>query len=386
MWNVLTNRTVLACLLVLALTVDGTSEMLPKEGLEQARSAEQQLKANKPEEAIKILLDIDHKYPGCAAVNLRIAQIYDQLNQPAAALFHFRRYIRIAGDKALPDARARAITLEKTAGAADVATEFAVKLGEPAEPVGAPVPVVTRSLAKVGPDGTLLQLRGPEDFSTTGGVPVSRPATSPIPQLETPSAQPNDAMATSTPAVPVDSALAAASAPGGVEPTATPAVVPRGRFTPPPIADPSAAPMVTDVTPSATPIATFRSQAPTSLPEPTRAAMPTAIPRRTTQPTRFFQVTRVGGEKAVLRIQNSFPGSLMTFSAVPEGGGEPVNAIMTAKESRTINVVPGKYKVTVNVSDTAYAPAPILNSSYEITFEAGNQYSRTYAPSGSRAQ
>lgn len=88
---------------------------------------------------------------------------------------------------------------------------------------------------------------------------------------------------------------------------------------------------------------------------------------------------RISGDDTVIKIQNGYQSSVMTFAAIPQSGGDPVHAIMTSGEARTLTLKPGAYKVTVTVADTGYPPSTLLKSDYEMTFAGGSQYSRVFS-------
>lgn len=132
---------------------------LPDAALARAQQAEQMLKQNKPDEAVKTLLDLDRAYPGTPAIHLRLAQIYDTQDKAGEALFHYRRYIQLAGDTALDEAKERLYTLELSAGAKEGADEYAKKLGQESTPVEVPTPGVTVSKEKLNKDGSLSPMK-----------------------------------------------------------------------------------------------------------------------------------------------------------------------------------------------------------------------------------
>src|SRR2546430_2597898 len=80
---------------------------LPDDGLKRAQQAEKLLRAGKPDDAIKMMAQLDRDYPGEPAVSLRLGQIYDTLGQYGEALFYFRRYAGIAGSRTIPEAQMR---------------------------------------------------------------------------------------------------------------------------------------------------------------------------------------------------------------------------------------------------------------------------------------
>lgn len=391
--TVISKAVVLA--VALTLVISGSSaQQLPEAGLKKAKEAERQLAANKPREAVAAYQAVDKEYPGHASVSLRLGQIHDTLNETGPALFYFRRYMTIAGDKAMEEARARTLAMEKQVGAADAAQKFAKERGEETTPISLPSPQIKRSLAKVNPDGSMVTLRGPQDLVTTGVPEFRAMSATPVPELEVPEdssqvlpPQPvkTAGLKTSQPAAaPGDPALEQAlqvSGPAGATPGAPDK--PKGRFTPPPMTDEAAKPAETPSVELSTPQVTFSApaQPPVETPVATVAKAPrkTAAQRKTVR-SKFFATKPVNSIDAQLKIENKYPNSLMTFAAVPNRGGDPVNAIMTTGESRSINIAPGKYRVTVNVSDTNYAPVTLLSATYEVEFAAGTEYYRAFSP------
>lgn len=151
---------------------------LPDSALKKAQVAEKELKANRPLEAITILSQIEKENPGFSAVSLRIAQIYDQMDQPGAALHYYRRYVHLAGGSARDEAVSRVTSLELMPSARQDADDLGARLGQAVAPVATPVPEVQREVAAEREDGSLVPIRGADELQkiTTNGLPPPEPA------------------------------------------------------------------------------------------------------------------------------------------------------------------------------------------------------------------
>src|SRR5690606_17456231 len=136
----------------------------PTEALEKARQAEKALAANQPDEAIRILQELDRQHPDNPAISLRLAEIHDTLNRYGYALFYYRKYVKLAGPNAREMAAARVQTLELMAGIDDHADAAAKALGQQTVPVATPTPKVQRMIAAEAKDGTLVPLNSEEDL------------------------------------------------------------------------------------------------------------------------------------------------------------------------------------------------------------------------------
>lgn len=92
----------------------------------------------------------------------------------------------------------------------------------------------------------------------------------------------------------------------------------------------------------------------------------------------FFNVTAGQGNQAVVSLLNEIPQSIVTISITPQDDRPVISAILTPKEQKRVNVPPGTYDVTANVSTTDYSPITLMNSQFRYTFTAGRQYTRRF--------
>lgn len=398
---------------------------LPEEGLRRAQEAERALAAKEPARAINILVELDALYPGEPAINLRLAEIYDQQGQLGAALFYYRRYVELAGPKARQTAKERVQTLEMTAGAREAAEAIAARLGQKPRAVATPKTQLQRAVEKMLPDGTRVRVDSAEELMSEKVDPGKRRPLEPTP---------SDHPLAKAEVIIRDGESESSEA-------ATARRNPRLAFTPPPIvhpltneSTPVAAPEVQPREPSPLAVDSHRRElglpAPTpSLAEPThspqapqrvaargtngihvefapaqkaassqRAAKtsprPSALVAATPTPTlppslagltaeeaqKFFIVHPVGGEQASLSLANETDECVVVVSAIPSvPGGRPVNAIVGPHEARIYDVIPGHYTVHVLINDNAYPPVTLLDRRFEYTFEPGMSYARRFA-------
>lgn len=389
---------------------------LPDEGLRRAQQAEKRLSADKPQEAIRTLTELDKDFPGHAAVSLRLAQIYDQLDQTGPALFYYRRYIDIAGEKAREEATARAYALELMPDARTTAEEFGRKLGEATRATATPTPATDWQIAAARDDGALVPIKNEkelEQLAKKGELPAATPVVSPAgptpivvsfgadrranskPVDEDRASQhrsgtPRNRKASSvyadTPPVPedVDAALALAFARGEeLRHEQSPAQNPTTEAG----SDPAQTAFSPEESASAASQATRK---------PGEAVQPRA-PNRTpavramtfTSPTpvtdvvspradRFFSARKSDDGRTTIRLINSIPEAVVTFAALPENGAQPVNVILTQNESRIVEVPPGQYEISTNISTINYPPVTLLEVRFPYTFNQRTQYSRRF--------
>jgi hypothetical protein len=342
------------------------AKRLPDEGLKKAEQAEQHLKQNKPLEAISILMDLDRDYPGTAAVSLRLAQVYDRMDQPGPALFYYRRYMKLAGENRVEEAVARLQTLEKSAGVPEEAQELAKTFKEPTEAYGGPESQVKRSLAGMKEDGSIVELNSADDLKRMDQLkPIERGAESTgitVPDLSEATKRPRadaDAMED-------DSALAVSRA---VEPS------------PPSLSatQPAAAEFPRDQQ-ELDRHSRIRMQMDT--PGPTNKVREPREPSSSASglpaTPGFFKSRRIEARTPVLLISNTVPGSLLTFSAIPKAEGKPVNIILAGSEKRTTEIQPGSYEVTITHQDSGYPPQTLLDKSFAFEFARNREYSRVF--------
>lgn len=335
----------LIAILMLMAAIGFAADRLPDEGLKRAQEAEKLLKANQVDEAVQILRKLDKDFPGHAAISLRIAQIMDTNNQYGPALFYYRRYMHIKGRDADLDAHARVASIEMVAGAKEAAEAFAKKLGETTEPVKVPTPEVKHSLERPATDGSLVPVTKPEDLNAAEVTPLPR---------QTEDNEPKRAVLTPLGG---QSPMVVTSESGSPEPT--PLAPETGRTaTPPP-------PQIrVDTTPA----------------EPTPDASAPVSGASSREPG-FFQVSRGQSRQATVKITNSVRNSVLTFAAFSDVQ-KPVNVVLMTGESRELSVPPGKYEVTVNVTENGYVPTTVLDKKFNQTFEAGKIYSKRVTGSG----
>ncbi|MBX7246366.1 MAG: hypothetical protein K1X53_12790 [Candidatus Sumerlaeaceae bacterium] len=483
-------RTFTKCLLLAMVLVVAANaySRLPEEALREAQQAEKYLKANKPQEAILLFDKLDKKYPNEPAIKLRLAQIYDTLNSLGPALFYYRKYAEITGEKANEEAKMRLYVLELSVNVPKEAEEFAKKLGTTSGKAMVPTPEVQLEKVALNPDGTTSSLSvtketpGPvpkDEMTVTEEEPArkvagtnqiekktrfqaastpalgestvsnrkeetrqpsappaeTRPMVTPVPTVRrltpTPPPEVMDNMPSTKPETSADSPASASS-----------------QFTPPPFAkddDPAEAKVtisdesgaeptakgprpvisldklrVKPVTPEPTPApsATIAAkdgdesdQAPASSKiqisvrpapkEPTApapsdpaefaqiagkqslpaAASPTSSPQPKGTPANqpaVFKVQESGDGKVTIAISNGNPESILTFGALPEGKGRPLNAILNPREAKEFkDVEPGTYEILLNITSTDYPPRPLVDKKFNYEFVAGHRYRST---------
>jgi hypothetical protein len=417
---------------------------LPDAGLARAREAEQALAGGDTKRAIEILVELDAQYPNEPAVNLRLAEIYDQEGQPGAALYYYRRYVQLAGARARADARQRVQTLEMTAGAREAADVIAQRLGRKVRAVGTPTPQVQQAIEKVLPDGARVRVNSPQELmsdridprrivapspttsrdmlaradviiregedGSTQALAVTRatprPVFTPPPIEHELAAGPIEAArqtagpieATRETAGPIEVARQAAAQPldqrgfgkpDDAAPTATPSPTPEK--TPRGVVKIQFAPAARTTTAErshSTPAPTAPPQS-SSVPSPQTAAaqekpavpgVPT-VHLPMTDPDKFFIIHQSGGDKARLSLANEIENSVLVLSALPTLSTPPVNAIVGPGEMRTYDVAPGRYVVQVKITDNSYPPVTLLDTRFDYTFEGGTSYARQFLPS-----
>lgn len=363
---------------------------LPDEALKRAQQAEKKLEANKPQEAVTILLKVDKDYPNHAAVSLRIAQIYDTMNNTGAALYFYRRYAKLAEDRPMEEASARLYTLELMPDAVKVAEELSKKGGEKLPAMSVPTPAEQRTLVKVNPDGSKTRLNSMEDFQKTT---PDEPATSPQaaktfvipdnkktrgsvaqaqPVRATPMASKTPTTAIFTPPASVPTARMA-NTPAPQEDTPLPAATPDNtrNLTPVPVSRASSGIKldVSDPLPAA-PI-------PMETPVRESTPLPKAKPRQAGPGADFFKENSYKGSGVTIKLSNEMTDALVTFTASPPVG-DPINVVLVQGEKRTLTLTPGEYSIVATVSTTNYPPATLQDKRFDIEFAAGKVYSRSF--------
>jgi len=408
---------------------------LPEEGLKTAQQAEKYLAQNQPAKAIQTLLDLDKKYPGHAAVSLRLAQIYDTNNNLGPALFFYRRYIAIVGPQAPEEVQARASTLELMPDAKSGAQKIATKMNLPAAPVATPAPLIERTVNVMRKDGSLVKLEGPADVEkiTKSGIPPATPVTvtpaaTPIvfptlpeaspkatsagsgqdhyirgsvtseehPTAKTASTRDEDAMiarairhestpTTSAPDAPVvDKTDTAATGNGeNVAALQNPdgAQVSSAQNMPLPVSQGAGATL-----PSLSQSPVPQAEREDSLPKdkygrPMAVTSPdAALDDLSPRARKFFQVKDAGGVGAGLKIINALKNAVVTLNVIPDDDRDSDSAIMMPGEDKNIRLQAGSYDVHVSVSTTDYPPQPLMNTHFKYVFENGKQYFRRMTP------
>jgi hypothetical protein len=109
---------------------------------------------------------LEQEVPNQPPLALRMAQLADQMDNSGLALFHYRRYLTMAGARARQEARDRAATLELNPAAREVADRLArerkVQVKAAATPVRTESSAVMAALGE-GEEG-LVELKGKADF------------------------------------------------------------------------------------------------------------------------------------------------------------------------------------------------------------------------------
>jgi hypothetical protein len=417
---------------------------LPEEGLQRAQEAEKLVRSGDVDAAIRIFVELDSRYPNEAAVQRRLAELYDGKGQLGAALYYYRRYLELAGNKARPEIRERVQTLEMTAGAREAADEIARRLGKKARPQPTPETHTEQVIEKVLPDGRRVAVKSAEELMADSPKGATHATPTPTPRHplavrevtlppETPEAEPTKTNEANQ-AIPQEPADATPSARATTASSPSPAVnatpTPKPVFTPPPIratlspADEALMLKAQNENPTeSTPAATERSGVAPSKPTSPRA-VPTqaetqsgksveaeSLPHAGIRTTRvevirpevrgdspqaeknperrrfrnvnsdpYFTSEPGSGEKAKLTLSNEFADAVVTFVAVPAEGTEPINVILGIGESRSIEIEPGTYEVRISAMNNRYPPATVLRQQFNYTFEAGTTYHRRFSP------
>lgn len=387
---------------------------LPESALVKAREAEKLLAADKPDDAIAILREVDREHPGHPAISLRLAQINDTIDRSGYALFYYRRYVQLAGANARDIAVERVMTLELMPGIDDEARQLAAQLGESTRPIATPTPKVERMIATRAKDGTIVPIRSEEDLEKIQkqGIPATAPST-PIPTPEPAIVLPEELIRTPAPtAAPAQPALVVSQAQPSVPATNIAASAPQpdedallaqaflqaeepGTIeTPTPAPSPTPAPTETPTPrPQIEPVQATLSPAAQSAPFPT-PPVPALTPSTTpapqvifTKPTpqfesaraaSFFHIAAAPGSMGQVALLNEVPDSVITMSITPKDNSDVVSAILVSGETKTMFVKPGEYTVTATVNTTDYSPITLLNTTFTYTFEAGRQYSHRF--------
>lgn len=434
-------RFLAALSLVIGLVVP-TIARLPEEGLQRAQEAEKLVRSGDVDAAIRILVELDSRYPNEAAVQRRLAELYDGKGQLGAALYYYRRYLEVAGNKARPEIRERVQTLEMTAGAREAADEIARRLGKKARPQPTPETRTEQVIEKVLPDGRRVAVKSAEELMADSPKGATRATPTPTPRhplaVREVTLPPETSEAEPTKTYEANQELSAE--PTNAPPTATTASspspslnaspTPKPVFTPPPIratlSPPDEALMLKgqhENPAESTPATTERSGRASSEPPSARTvptqpeirsgkSVGTESPphagargtqvevirpeergdspqgRKTTERRQFrtansdpyFTSEPGNGEKAKLTLSNEFADAVVTFVAVPAEGTEPINIILGIGESRSLEIEPGTYEVRISAMNNRYPPATVLRQQFNYTFEAGITYHRRFSP------
>lgn len=110
---------------------------------------------------------LEREIPNQPPLILRCAQLADQLDQSDLALFHYRRYLNLAGQRARQEARDRAATLELNQDAKQGAERLARDRKVNVQAVQTPTVVESGSImAALGDDSSkLVEIRSEQDFT-----------------------------------------------------------------------------------------------------------------------------------------------------------------------------------------------------------------------------
>lgn len=383
-------------LLIIAMliaVIPAGAKRLPDEALKRAQQAEKELKANKPLEALKILVELDRQHPKNPALNLRIAQVYDGMNQPGSALLYYRRYAKVAGDRPVDEAVARLQTLERLAGVPEETKKLAAKLGEPTEPYSGPAADVSHSILASKEDGSLVELKGEEDLKRINDLkPFERRSAAmgyAVPDMD----EEAEAVATED----SDAQSAGDDEPEAIEEDVETPGPRHNTKTIPSTELEEDVPSLSGNSPAAaaTPRAATSQKLNVSVgaggsnaqqlaaamkPATAKKQRPFAPPSKGAPAADdgFFRMTKTDSLGAVLDLNNELPGSMLTFSAIPAEGGKSVNVILAGGERRKTDIAPGKYEVSIQHTDSSYPPVNVLERKFERTFLKGRQYSRTF--------
>ncbi|MCX7718464.1 MAG: hypothetical protein N2111_08705 [Candidatus Sumerlaeaceae bacterium] len=392
---------------LVSFAASGAVAVLPEEGLKRAQKAEQLLRAEQVDEAVKVLEALTKDYPKEAAVFLRLAQVFDISGKAGPALHCYRRYVELAGPKALEEARLRVQTLELVASAREDAAAYAKSRREATRAVATPVPVVNESVEILRPDGSTAPLT-PESLPQVLAEHVSSVSTRSADGLAAPvfpgdvppvgdrrpvtqEAEPVAALENRDPR-PTETAPATGTPKRAV---ASPVSQPAAPLPPPPT--PQEQPTRSDKSPIRIAVENpaWPSNPRTDLPPRpavSNDAMRARTPKRQTvsatahQPTdartarfveRLFRESQTDGQAAKLEVVNRFQMTVITFGAIPLGRGEPVNIILSTGERRSVTLSPGLYEVMLTVTTTTYPPTTLADRRFEFEFREGTRYSAT---------
>lgn len=96
--------------------------------------------------------------------------------------------------------------------------------------------------------------------------------------------------------------------------------------------------------------------------------------------SKMFDVRPAGGTQAQLKLANTVEESILTFAAIPDNGGTPINAVLLPGEVRTLRVPPGVYEVVISATTNDYAPRTLLDRRNEQDFVSGMLYTFRLTP------
>lgn len=92
----------------------------------------------------------------------------------------------------------------------------------------------------------------------------------------------------------------------------------------------------------------------------------------------FFNITPAQGQYALVSLINDIPSAVVTLTITPRDDGEVLSAILATSEQKRVYVRPGTYDVMADVSTMDYSPITLMNTHFEYTFTAGQQYTRRF--------
>jgi tetratricopeptide (TPR) repeat protein len=391
---------------VILLCACAVAKRLPDEALKKAQEAEQQLKKNNPDAAVKILQELDKQYPQSAAISLRLAQIYDAQDNLGSALFYYRRYAMYAGDKPHEEAIARLQTLERTAQVPQQAEELAKKLGEKTDAYSGPQSTVSRSIASVNEKGSLVEVKGPEDLKRLNQLPELERKEAPpavvVPEIGNESAVyaggENAKQQSSSDQDKESSGKGQSRAPDEAEkilpdqpePVLQSDAVPSLQAAAGYSAEAGPAGNSTGIRMSLEPAHAPETVAGQAATQPGRDELTSAMkPGSQAEESQsqdddngefssYFTTKEIEGHKSRLHLENKLGLSILTFAAVPDGGGKPVNVILANDEERDVEFDPGKYTVRISATDSSYPPRTLISKTFSFFFGGGRVYRKIF--------
>ncbi|PKO18741.1 hypothetical protein CVU37_04970 [candidate division BRC1 bacterium HGW-BRC1-1] len=409
-----------SCIFLLALFTTTAWAKLPEEALKKAQQAEKLVQQSRVKDALVILQNLSREYPTEPALSLRLAQLFDGLGQPGAALFYYRQYADLAKDNPREEAVARTQTLELTAQARDGAAAFAKALKQTTKAMNTPAVNVETSMMKAAPDGTLTHLK-PSDVGLSDDLAKNDPKPAPLPTAALAPVRtiemPRASGTTETKSIRVFGEAASRAAPAFTpppftrpDPTATPPA------TPAPAAKVTAVPQAPEPSPKARrgelrvevidpgpgeqiavgPASNPQGEAPSlsdleiaMQPAGQTATGPLRATEKTPRPAALrdgvFTTRNVGGNRSALKITNKTPNSMLAVNAIPRAGGESINILLAHNETRTAEFLPGDYELVVTLNRHTYPPTKLIDRTFDYSFRPGVQYEKTFDDAGSQS-